>query len=57
MIEQMIAMGYGTNLIKKALVAVKNESVPAALDMIDQIMNMGRAAKFFVESAFLAVHQ
>ena len=35
----MIAMGYGTNLIKKALVAVKNESVPAALDMIDQIMN------------------
>jgi uncharacterized UBP type Zn finger protein len=39
MIEQMQQMGYGVNIIKKALMAVKNESVPAAIDMIDQITN------------------
>jgi hypothetical protein len=39
MIEQMQQMGYGVNIIKKALIAVKNESVPAAIDMIDQITN------------------
>jgi hypothetical protein len=30
----MQQMGYGIGLIKKALVTVKNESVPAALDVI-----------------------
>ena len=32
--EQMIQMGYGINIVKKALLAVKNDSVPAAVDMI-----------------------
>lgn len=38
MIEQMQQMGYGLGLIKKALIAVKNESIPAALDVMDQLM-------------------
>ena len=38
MIEQMIQMGYGLNLVKKALIAVKNESVPAAVDIIENII-------------------
>ena len=37
MIEQMVQMGYGLSLVKKALIAVKNDSVPAALDMVEQI--------------------
>jgi hypothetical protein len=37
MIEQMQQMGYGINIIKKALMAVKNSSVPEAIDMIDQL--------------------
>lgn len=37
MIDQMQQMGYGITMIKKALIAVKNESVPAAIDMIDQL--------------------
>ena len=36
--EQMLQMGYGINLIKKALLAVKNESVPAAVDMIENLI-------------------
>ncbi len=39
MFDQMIQMGYGQNISKKALIAVKNESIPAAIDMIDQITN------------------
>ena len=31
-------MGYGIGMIKKALIAVKNESIPAALDVMDQLM-------------------
>ena len=38
MIEQMQQMGYGIGMIKKALIAVKNESIPAALDVMDQLM-------------------
>ena len=38
MVEQMGQMGYGTNLIKKALLAVKNQSVPSALDMIEKMV-------------------
>lgn len=37
MIDQMVAMGYALSIVKKALIAVKNESVAAAIDMIDQI--------------------
>lgn len=37
MIDQMVQMGYGLSIIKKALIAVKNESVPTAIDMIEQI--------------------
>lgn len=33
----MIQMGYNLSIIKKALIAVKNESVPTAIDMIEQI--------------------
>ena len=37
MIEQMVQMGYGLTVVKKALIAVKNDSVPAALDALEQI--------------------
>ena len=30
-------MGYGLTVVKKALIAVKNDSVPAALDALEQI--------------------
>jgi hypothetical protein len=45
MIDQMLQMGYGIHIIKKALVAAKNESVPAAIDMIDQIMSEEKKKK------------
>jgi len=38
MIEHMQQMGYGIGLIKKALIKVKNESIPAALDVIEGLM-------------------
>jgi len=38
MMEQMIQMGYGINIVKKALLAVKNDSVPAAVDMIENLI-------------------
>ena len=34
----MQQMGYGIGLIKKALITVKNESIPAALDIMEQLM-------------------
>jgi hypothetical protein len=34
MVEHMLSMGYGISMIKKALVSVKNESIPAAIDAI-----------------------
>lgn len=37
MVDQMVIMGYALSIVKKALIAVKNESVAAAIDMIDQI--------------------
>jgi hypothetical protein len=37
MVEQLMAMGYGLNIVKKALIKVKNESVPIALDEIEKI--------------------
>lgn len=45
MVEQMMQMGYGINISKKALVAVKNESIPAAIDMIDQITSEEKKKK------------
>ena len=45
MVNQMIAMGYGVNIAKKALLAVKNESVPAALDVMEQIMTEEKKKK------------
>lgn len=46
----MVNMGYGVNIVKKALLAVKNESVPAAIDMIDQIMAEEKKKKSEVKS-------
>lgn len=43
-------MGYGINIVKKALLAVKNESVPAAIDMIEQIMAEEKKKKAEVKS-------
>jgi hypothetical protein len=34
----MQQMGYGIGLIKKALITVKNESIPAALDIMEQLV-------------------
>jgi hypothetical protein len=34
MMNQMIQMGYGVSVVKKALISVKNDSVPAALDAL-----------------------
>ena len=34
----MIAMGYAASVCRKALLQVKNESVPAALDAIEGIL-------------------
>jgi uncharacterized UBP type Zn finger protein len=45
MIDQMVAMGYALSIVKKALIAVKNESVAAAIDMIDQIMTEEKKKK------------
>lgn len=45
MVEQMVNMGYGLSLVKKALLAVKNESVPSALDMIEQILTEEKKKK------------
>jgi rubrerythrin len=45
MIEQMVSMGYGLTVVKKALLAVKNESIPAAIDMIDQILTEEKKKK------------
>ena len=37
MLEQIVIMGYGPSIAKKALITVKNESIIAALDAIEQI--------------------
>jgi hypothetical protein len=34
MFEQLLTMGYTVNIAKQALINVKNESVPAAVDEI-----------------------
>ena len=36
-LEQLVLMGFPQELCKKALIAVKNESIQAVLDCIDQI--------------------
>ena len=48
MIDQMVAMGYALSLVKKALIVVKNESVAAAIDMIDQIMTEEKKKKLVI---------
>jgi hypothetical protein len=48
MIDQMVAMGYALSLVKKALIVVKNESVAAAIDMIDQIMAEEKKKKLVI---------
>lgn len=48
MIDQMVVMGYALSLVKKALIAVKNESVAAAIDMIDQIITEEKKKKLVV---------
>lgn len=45
MIEQMVQMGYGLSVVKKALIAVKNDSVPAALDVLEQIKEEDKKKK------------
>ena len=37
MLEQIVMMGYGPLTTKKALIKVKNESIIAALDAIEDI--------------------
>ena len=39
MLNQLIMMGFGLEFAKKALIKVKNESVPAALDAIDEMQS------------------
>lgn len=48
LIDQMVVMGYALSLVKKALIAVKNESVAAAIDMIDQIITEEKKKKLVV---------
>ena len=41
----MVQMGYGLSVVKKALIAVKNDSVPAALDALEQIVTEEKKKK------------
>lgn len=50
MVDALISMGYGLNIVKKALIKVKNESVPVALDEIEKI-TAEEKAKFAAKKA------
>jgi uncharacterized UBP type Zn finger protein len=50
MVDQLISMGYGLNIVKKALIKVKNESIPVALDEIEKI-TAEEKAKFAAKKA------
>lgn len=38
MVEQLLLMGYKLNIIKQALINIKNESIAVALDEIEKLM-------------------
>jgi len=38
MVETLLTMGYKLSIVKQALINVKNESVPVALDEIEKLV-------------------
>ena len=48
----MVQMGYGLSIVKKALIAVKNDSVPAALDALEQIKEEEKKKKVAKRSSW-----